>query len=224
MITRRTVTLAAAAGAIIAAGIGWIAFGGPSGAPTTGDGLIVGPAAAATGEEFLVPGPLGEKALGNPEAPNVVIEYASMTCPHCQSFHANTFDAFKEKYIDTGEVYFIFRHFPLNPLDTAAVMLTNCVPEERFFPLVDLLFDQQANWAFVDRPAEALLNLVKQAGFTQESFTACLSNQEVLDGVDWVRNRGATEFDVSSTPTFFVNGEKATGALTLDQFDELLAE
>jgi protein-disulfide isomerase len=188
-----------------------------------GDALV-SPARAATSEELLVPGPLGERSLGDPDAPNVVIEYASMTCPHCQNFHETTFDAFKEKYIDTGEVYFIFRAFPLNPLDAAAVMLTNCAPEERYFPMVDLLFEQQANWAFVEKPAEALLNLVKQAGFTQESFTACLKNQEVLDGIDWVRTRGSTEFEVEATPTFFVNGEKTSGALTLEQLDELLAE
>lgn len=186
--------------------------------------VLVSPAHAATSEELLVPGPLGEKTLGDPDAPNVVIEYASMTCPHCQHFHETTFDAFKEKYIDTGEVYFVFRAFPLNPLDAAAVMLSNCAPEERYFPMVDLLFEQQSSWAFVEKPAEALLDLVKQAGFTQESFTACLKNQEILDGIDWVRNRGATEFEVQSTPTFFVNGEKSSGALTLEQLDELLAE
>ncbi|MCB1494810.1 MAG: DsbA family protein [Bauldia sp.] len=207
------------------AGLGTLALGARMQTGSLlGEALLVTPAQAATSEAMLEAGPLGEKTMGDPNAPNVVIEYASMTCPHCQHFHETTFTPFKEKYIDTGEVYFIFRHFPLNPLDIAAIMLTNCVPEERFFPLVDLLYDQQANWAFVDKPAEALLNLVKQAGFTQESFTACLKDQEVLDGIDWVRKRAADDFGVDSTPTFFINGEKTSGALTLEQLDELLAE
>ncbi len=212
-------TLAIAAAAV--AGIGLFQFAGP--AATTAGALLVSPAYAATSEEMLKPGPLGEKTMGDPNAPNIVIEYASLTCPHCQHFRETTFDDFKAKYIDTGKVYFIFRAFPLNPLDTAAIMLTNCVPEERFFPLVDLLYAQQANWAFVDKPAEALLNLVKQAGFSQESFTACLKNQDVLDGVDWVRARAVKDFGVNSTPTFFFNGEKKSGALTLEQIDEILA-
>lgn len=215
--------LAIVTATVVAAAFGVIEFTGTIQSPGLGE-LLVSPAHAATNDELLVAGPLGEKSLGDPNAPNVVVEYASMTCPHCRNFHENTFEAFKEKYVDTGEVYFVFRHFPLNPLDAAAVMLTNCAPEERFFPMVDLLFEQQANWAFVEKPAEALLDLVKQAGFTQDSFTACLKNQEVLDGIDWVRTRGATEFEVQSTPTFFFNGEKMSGALTLDQIDEILAE
>ncbi|WP_421724558.1 thioredoxin domain-containing protein [Bauldia sp.] len=222
MAVRTTVSFFGAA--TIAAGFGVFHFGGSTDAVTFAEAFLVSPAAAATSEEMLEAGPLGEKTLGDPNAPNIVIEYASMTCPHCQTFHEQTFEAFKEKYIDTGEVYFIFRHFPLNPLDTAAVMLTNCAPEERFFPLVDLMFEQQPKWAFVDQPAEALLNLVKQAGFTQESFTACLQNQEVLDGVDWVRSRAAGDFAVRSTPTFFVNGDMQTGSMSLEEFDELLAE
>lgn len=223
MISRRAFSIAA--GTALIAGAGAIATIDSREIPTIIDAALpVSPAHAATSDELMEAGPLGERTLGDPNAPNVVIEYASMTCPHCRSFHETTFDAFKEKYIDTGEVYFIFRHFPLNPLDTAAVMLSNCAPEERFFPIVDLLFEQQANWAFVEKPAEALFGFVKQVGFTQDSFTACLKNQEVLDGIDWVRTRAATEFEVNATPTFFVNGEKSSGALTLEQLDDLLAE
>jgi protein-disulfide isomerase len=220
MTSRRRFVSAAAA----VAAFGLLQIAGTAQPTSAIGGLLVSSAQAATTEELLVAGPLGEKALGDPEAPNLVVEYASLTCPHCRAFHDTTFSAFKEKYIDTGKVYFVFRQFPLNPLDAAAIMLTNCVPEERFFPLVDLLYDHQADWAFVEKPAEALLNLVKQAGFTQDSFTACLKNQEILDGIDWVRKRGSEEFKVDSTPTFFINGEKTSGALTLEQIDDLLAE
>lgn len=223
MTSRFTVALAGAA--TFAAGFGLFHVTGQSASPAEfAASLLVTSAYAQTSEEMLEAGPLGEKTLGDPDAPNIVIEYASMTCPHCRTFHEQTYEDFKEKYVDTGEVYFIFRHFPLNPLDTAAVMLTNCAPEERFFPIVDLLFEQQADWAFVEQPAQALLDLVKQAGFTQETFTSCLKDQEVLDGVEWERNRAANDFQVRSTPTFFVNGEMTSGAISLDQMDELLAK
>lgn len=224
-VMKATKTLLIAAAVAAVATVGGLQFAGQTKLSAVVNAtLLPSPAAAATSDEMLVAGPLGEKTMGDPDAPNTVIEYASLTCPHCQRFRTNTFDAFKEKYIDTGEVYFIFREFPLNPLDTAAIMLTNCVPEERFFPLVDLLYEQQANWAFVDKPAEALLNIVRQAGFTQDSFTACLKDQTVLDGVDWVRSRAADKFGVDSTPTFFFNGEKKSGEITLDEIDEILAK
>lgn len=179
-------------------------------------------APSAAGSALMQPGPLGDMSLGDPKAPNVVIEYASMTCSHCQRFHAEVYRPFKTKYIDTGKVYFIFRDFPLDPLASAAIVVAHCAPKERFFPLVDLMFDHQDQWAFVQDPATALFNLVKQAGFTQESFNACLTNQPLLDGVNSVHDRAAQEFGVNSTPTFFVNGQKLTGEQTLDSLDKIL--
>ncbi len=180
------------------------------------------PAQSSQGGALMVAGPLGEMALGDANAPNVVIEYASMTCPHCQRFHAEVFDAFKEKYIDTGKVRFLFREYPLDPLATAAIMIARCAPADRQFAIVDLLFDNQRQWAFVQDPTTALRNLVRQAGFTQESFQACLTNQEILDGVNWVKDRATSEFGVNSTPTFFVNGTQLRGEQSLEAFDAAL--
>jgi protein-disulfide isomerase len=188
--------------------------------------VLQGATASATpmvaGSALMVPGPLGDMTLGDPKAPNVVIEYASMTCSHCQRFHAEVYRPFKAKYIDTGKVYFIFRDYPLDPLAAAAIVVAHCAPKERFFPLVDLMFDHQDEWAFVQDPATALLNLVKQAGFTPESFQTCLTNQTLLDGVTAVHDRAQKEFGVSSTPTFFVNGKMLTGEHVLADFDKEL--
>ncbi len=98
-------------------------------------------------------------------------------------------------------------------------MLARCAPNDNYFPLVDLMFDKQDQWAFVDKPLDALFALVRQAGFTQESFRACLGNQKILDGITWVRSRASDKFGVNSTPTFFINGEKHPGALELDQLE-----
>jgi protein-disulfide isomerase len=175
-----------------------------------------------TPAEMLVPGPLGEQALGDPKAPNTIIEYASMTCPHCQRFHADVYPELKKKYIDTGKAYFIFREYPLDPLATSAIMLARCAPADRYFPIVDLLFQQQASWAFVPNPVPALQAVVRQAGITQDQFTACLTNQSILDGVNWVKKRGNDTFGVSSTPTFFINGEKFSGEISLAAIDKAL--
>lgn len=190
-------------------------------------GLVGVPGLAAAQEKvdveaLMQPNPLGEKALGDPNAPVTVIEYASMTCSHCQHFQETTFYPFKEKYVDTGKVYYILREFPLDPLAAAAVMLARCAPNDSYFPMVDLLFAKQREWAFVDDPVTALLNISKQSGFTEDTFRACLTNQELLDGVNAVRDRAAEKFGVNATPTFFINGEKHPGALTLEQMDAII--
>ena len=184
----------------------------------------IGAAQAAAPEGLMEPGPLGEMTLGDPNAPNTIIEYASMTCSHCAAFHEETYPALKEKYIDTGKVYFIFREYPLDALATAAFMLARCGPKERYFPLVDLMFDRQAEWAFTDNPKQALLNFVRQAGFTEESFNACLSNREIQDGVLAVKSRGANEYGITATPTFFINGELHRGELSIEDIDAIVAD
>ncbi len=179
---------------------------------------------AADAAELMQAGPLGESTLGDPNAPVTIVEYASMTCSHCAAFHKETFPALKENYIDTGKVYFIFREFPLDPVATAAFMLARCVPESQYFTFVSALFKNQNLWAFTDDRVGGLTKMGKQAGLTQEKFDACLTNQELLDGVNWVKDRGAKTFEVNSTPTFFINGEIIRGALPLDQFEEKINE
>jgi protein-disulfide isomerase len=175
---------------------------------------------ATTGDvstsDLMVAGPLGEMTLGDPKAPNVMIEYVSMTCPHCQRFQTEVFPEVKKQFIDTGKVYYLLREYPLDPLARAAIVVARCAPPERFFPLVDLMYEHQDQWAFVDKPVDALFNLVKQAGFTREAFDACLTNQKLLDGVNWVQDRAINKFGVNSTPTFFINGKKVLGEQTLD--------
>lgn len=171
--------------------------------------------------ELMKAGPLGDEAMGEQNAPVTIIEYASMTCPHCAHFTETTFPKLKEKYIDTGKVRFIFREFPFDPIAAGASMLARCAGAGKYFPMVDLLFQTQRQWA-VEKPLQPLLNVVKQAGFTEESFNACLSNQKVLDGIEWVRNRGAETFKIDSTPTFFINGQKVTGSVSIEEMEKLI--
>ena len=171
--------------------------------------MATGSASAFTMEEMSVAGPLGDKTLGDPNAPVTIIEYASLTCPHCAHFHETVFPKLKSDYIDTGKVYFIYRDFPLDGRALGAAMLTRCVPEDKYFDFVSLLFDTQRKWAAAEpaQAEQAMLDVVKQAGFTQESFYACLQKQDLVDGIQWVRQRAKDRFGVNSTPSVFINGE-----------------
>jgi protein-disulfide isomerase len=180
------------------------------------------PSASVSIADLAVEGPLGDVVFGQAEAKIIIIEYASLTCSHCAKFHTDTFPALKKNYLDSGKAKYILREFPLDPLAMAGFMLARCEPE-KFYPLVDMLFTQQRNWAFVEKPVSALTELVKQAGFTQESFEACLKRNEIYDGVNAVKNRGAEKLGVSATPTFFINGQRYSGALSIEEFDKILA-
>ena len=166
--------------------------------------------------KLMEPGPLKEMALGDENAPVTIVEYMSMTCPHCASFHEDNFKPLVEKYVDTGKVRFVLREFPFDPRAAAAIMLARCAPENQFFPMVDVLFKQQRNWATASDGRQALLQIARLAGFTQESFEACLTNQKLLDDVNAVRTKAGNEFGVQSTPTFFINGKRYPGNMSVD--------
>jgi protein-disulfide isomerase len=168
-------------------------------------------------DELMKPGPLPELTLGRADAPITVVEYASMTCGHCAHFHTTVFPALKEKYVDAGKVRFIMREFPLDNLAAAASMLARCAGDGKTFPLISVLFAKQDDWAFVKGdPRPELLKFAKQAGFTQESFEKCLTDQKLLDDIAAIRSRAADTFGVNATPTFFVNGKKLNGVALAD--------
>jgi protein-disulfide isomerase len=172
--------------------------------------------------ELMAGEALPDIALGASNAPVTIVEYASMTCPHCAAFYANTFPDLKSKYIDTGKVRFIFREFPLDPLAAAASMLARCAGDDKRNAIVDLLFAQQKNWAFTDKPVEALTGLLKQTGMSQSSFEACLKNQDLYNKIAQVHDHAAEKFGVTATPTFFINGKKENGEMSPDALEKLL--
>jgi protein-disulfide isomerase len=171
--------------------------------------------------DLMAPGPLGDEALGPANAPVVIVEYASMTCPHCAHFHETTFQELKKKYIDTGKVRFIFREFPLDPLAAAGSMLARCAGKGKYFPMIETLFSQQKEWV-VQKPLEPLLGIARQAGFTQQSFDECLANQQMLTALEKGRDQ-AGKLGVNSTPTFFINGKIFRGVLTPEELDKQVA-
>jgi protein-disulfide isomerase len=171
--------------------------------------------------ELLKPGALPDKSMGKDDAKVTIVEYASMTCPHCAHFNDTTFPDLKKNYIDTGKVRYILREFPFDPRAEAGFMLARCAGDN-YFAMIDVLFRQQEQWAAGDNTKDALLQIARLAGFTQESFNACLTDQKLLDQVRAVQKRGADEFKVDSTPTFFINGKTYKGAMSIAEMSAII--
>jgi protein-disulfide isomerase len=161
-------------------------------------------------------GPNGDVWLGSDKAPVTIIEYASMTCPHCAHFSENTFPELKKRYIDTGKVRYTLRTFPLDQLAAAGFMIALCGGKDKYLPIVETLFAKQDQWIVKD-PVPPLEEIAKQFGFTDDQFKACLANQKMLDDIQAVRDHAVEKLGVNSTPTFFVNAKKLIGDLSIDQ-------
>lgn len=174
-------------------------------------------------EELMKPGDLEDISIGPKDAKVTIVEYASMTCGHCQKFQTSVFPQLKTKYIDTNKVRFITREFPLDNLAAAASMLARCAGGDKTFPMIETLFEKQADWAFTQgNPVPKLFDIAKQAGFTQESFDKCLTDQKLLDSITNGRKRASETFGVNATPTFFINGKRLTETPTIEAFDKVL--
>jgi protein-disulfide isomerase len=169
------------------------------------------------------PQALPDIAEGKADAPATIIEYASMTCSHCAAFHKDVWPALKAKYIDTGKAKLILREFPLDPLATGAFMLARCAGPDKRDAVVDRLFDHQADWAFAANPLFKLKEQLIAAGMTGADFEACLKNQGLFDQVKAMRDAAASKLDITSTPTFFVNGQRLSGGHSLETFDKILS-
>src|SRR4051812_10580927 len=170
---------------------------------------IVTNAHAAAPAGLNDPSPIGEMSMGPENAKVTVVEYASASCPHCANFYKTTFPDLKKDYIDTGKIRFIFREFPHNQPALAAFMVARCAPKEKYFPLIDTFFTQQDTW--LAAPLEGLQKIAQLAGFTKQSFDACLKNEAVAKGILAVRDQAGKDFGVDSIPTFFFNGELLKG-------------
>ena len=199
--------------AAAAVGIGYYTWNRPSRAPAR-----PGPPGDVNMAELMQPGPLGDMALGDPKAPVTLVEYASMTCGHCAAFHQRTYPKLKEQYIDTGKVRFVFREFPLDQLALAAFMLARCAGD-KYFAMIDTLFQQHNDWV-TERPLQPLMAIAKQAGIGEERFNECLKDQKLIDGIEAVRQRATTVFNVQSTPTFFLNGKLLRGAYSFEEMEK----
>jgi protein-disulfide isomerase len=170
---------------------------------------------------ILKPGSLPELTIGDPSG-IPVIEYGSLTCPHCATFSREIFPELKKDYIDTGKVRFIFREFPRNALDVAAFVLARCIGDDKAFAAIELLFSQQDKWAFVDKPLEPLIAAMRPAGLTHDQAMACLKDQDKANAIVAIGKRATDEIKMTGTPTFVIDGKVFGGELTIDQLKAIL--
>lgn len=168
--------------------------------------------------ELMAEGPLPDIVIGEADAPVTIVEYASMTCGHCANFHVNSYPQIKKDFIDTGKAKLIIREFPFDPRALAGAMLARCTGDDaKRTAMVDVLLEQQGEWVRAENASAALLKFAKLAGMSQDDFTACLNDKELQQKVVETQERGQNEFGVNATPTFFVNGDKYSGALGPDE-------
>jgi protein-disulfide isomerase len=185
-------------------------------------GHLIGKAAAQSPTAALVakPGSLPDMALGSLKAPVTIVEYASMSCPHCASFEQNVFPMIRSKYIDTGKVRYVFRAFPLDDAAAVASMLARCIAgddAEKYFDAVDRIFKRQYElWA---QPKLTLESIGQKAGMTPSAIASCEADQALLNKIAADQRFANAALKVESTPTFFLNGEMLKGNMSFEEID-----
>ncbi|HEX5454269.1 MAG TPA: DsbA family protein [Stellaceae bacterium] len=164
-----------------------------------------------------------DRVLGKPDAPITIVEYGSLSCPHCAHFATEVLPQLQKEWIDTGKAKLVFRDFPLDKMALRAEMVARCAPPDRYFGLIDLMFANQEKWVLAKDWREALGRLVQIAGIGKKEFDACLANQQVENEVAQSRLTASQKLGVDATPTFFINGKKFEGAPTFAGFNQTLS-
>src|ERR1700736_6276726 len=148
-------------------------------------------------------------------APVTIVEYASMSCPHCAAFHENVFPMLQSKYVDAGKVRFVFREFPLDIKAAAASVLARCIANDdaaKYFGTIELLFKQQDQ--LMEQTKTTLMLIGAQAGMSEQAVEACVKDQALLDKLNAQQTFAFEVLKDDATPTFFINGEQAKGAMS----------
>jgi len=179
-------------------------------------------APAATQAATLAPG-AEDRVLGKADAPITIVEYASLTCPHCRHFDEEVLPKLKAKWIDTGKAKLVFRDYPLDEPALRAAMVARCAPPERYFGFIDAIFAGQEQWAVASDYKAALARIALLGGVSKDKFAACIDDKAMENKVIASRLVATQQLNVSSTPTFFINGAKFDGAPTEEDLDKALA-
>lgn len=165
-----------------------------------------------------------DRILGEADAPVTIIEYSSLTCPHCAAFHENTMPGIKENWIAQGKARLVYRHFPLDGLALRAAAVANCFEGKRHFTFLEALFDAQRSWAGSEDPLADLAQLARLAGMDQSTFDSCVADESEFNRILERVKDAQSVYDVRSTPTIIVNGKKVTGTMSYEDFDKVLSE
>lgn len=190
------------------------------------------PADGVAGAEGALPKPLAtvgdmkvtedDFVLGKMDAPVTLVEYASLTCPHCAHFHTEILPTLKKEYVEAGKLRVVYRDFPLDQLALTGSVVARCAGKDRFFGFIDALYATQSVWARDNNPVAAIARTARLGGMSQADFDACLNRQELSEAVLRQRLEGDKTFGVDSTPAIFINGERYSGGLTIPQYRAII--
>jgi protein-disulfide isomerase len=206
--------------AVVALGVAvyFVYFAGSS----SEDALPNGP-----GQQYNVQLTKWDRTIGSPKAPVMIVEYAAPTCPHCAYFDMNVFPELKQKLIDTGKVFYVFRVYPLSQYDIAAESIARCLPEDNYFQFIDLLFRNQSKWDpdgyQIPDVHAALVDMGGTAGLNPQQVDTCIGNQAVAQHAAQVGEDAQTKYQITGTPTFIINGVIRGGFENFKEMQDYLA-
>ncbi len=163
-----------------------------------------------------------EKVLGPVDAPVTMLAFESLSCPHCATFHQGAWPEVKEQYVDTGKVRFVYRDFPTNEAGAVAAMMARCVPPDRYFGMIEMLYRTQDSWLRSADPVESLRQTARLGGLTAEEFEQCVSNEELFQFIRNGQNAASAEYGVDSTPTFMIGDRKIVGPQSFEVFQDAI--
>jgi protein-disulfide isomerase len=171
--------------------------------------------------EIMKTGALPEMAVGRADAPVVVIKYMSLTCPFCRKFQSEDFPQLKRQYIDTGKVRFILREFPIGFQSGAATIALRCAPPDKYFALYEKFLAQQPVWVSQEVRTDPIFKVASQVGMTRDQFDACRQNRGMIEGLNWVKERGRT-LGIIGTPNFFIDGKLVKKAISFREMQPMI--
>jgi protein-disulfide isomerase len=218
-VTKKQLLILLAVFALLAGGLAaWLTFGSdlstgglPSGDSTASGGVALTPA---------------DRTMGNPKAKLVFIEYGASSCPVCAAWSAESFPTLKASYIDTGKVFYVFRQFPIRPDDGAAEKIARCLPEDKYFAFIDLLWRNQSLWDVENGVVDVhggLVRLGRMAGLSADQVDKCIDNKTEDDRINKQTADAESRYGITGTPTFILDGTNiGTGNIPISQMSKTI--